>query len=102
MDNITINPIYWSAERIISCGHDTIHELALNAAGTLNSYHIVLGRCLLAVHRSKLYEVFACSGAVHYAVQILGLRAQKARTLRWVAQKLEALPQLSRAGEAGE
>jgi hypothetical protein len=48
-----INPIYWSAERIISYGPDTIHELALKAAGTLNSYQVVLGRCLLAVHHTK-------------------------------------------------
>jgi hypothetical protein len=102
MSDTVINPIYWSAQRIMSYGPDTIHELALKAAGTLNSYHVVLGRCLLAVHRSRLFEKFGCSGAVHYGTLVLGLSARKARTLRRVAQKLEALPLLSRAGELGE
>ena len=102
MRNPVINPIHWSAENLISHGPDTIHELALKAAGTMNSYHVVLGRCLLAVHRTKLYEKFGCSGAVHYGTQVLGLPPQKARALRWVADKLESLPRLSRAGELGE
>ena len=102
MSDTPVNPIYWSAERIISYGPDTIHELALKAAGTLNSYQVVLGRCLLAVHRTKLYEHFGCSGSAHYGTLVLGLSTQKARTLRWVANKLEALPLLSRAGEQGK
>ncbi len=75
---------------------------ALNAAGTIHSYHLVLGRCLLAVQRTKLYELFGCSGAVHYGTQVLKLRAKQARTMCWVAEKLEALPLLSRAGEIGQ
>ena len=102
MRNPVINPIYWSAANLIDHGPDTIHELALKAAGTMNSYHVVLGRCLLAVHRTKLYEKFGCSGAVHYGTQVLGLPPHKARALRWVADKLESLPRLSRAGELGE
>mgnify|MGYP007119796959 CR=1 FL=1 len=101
MRNPVVNPIHWSAECLISYGPDTIHELALKAAGTMNSYHVVLGRCLLAVHRTKLYEKFGCSGAVHYGTQVLGLPPQKVRALRWVAGKLESLPRLSRAGELG-
>ena len=102
MRNPVINPIHWSAANLIDHGPDTIHELALKAAGTINSYHVVLGRCLLAVHRTKLFERFGCSGAVHYGTQVLGLPPHKARALRWVADKLESLPRLSRAGELGE
>ncbi len=102
MRNPVINPIHWSAANLIDHGPDTIHELALKAAGTMNSYQVVLGRCLLAVHRTKLYEKFGCSGAVHYGTQVLGLPPHKARALRWVADKLESLPRLSRAGESGE
>lgn len=97
-----VNPIYWSTEQIVSYGRDVIYELSRASAGTLNSYRLVLGRCLVAVDETELYKEFGCSGAAHYAVQILGIGRKEACELRRVARCLRALPKLSRAAEHGQ
>jgi hypothetical protein len=102
MSTLVIDPVHWTADRLANFDHDALHELTLKVAGTHHAYQLVLGRCLLAVQRNKLYQRFGCSGAVHYGVLVLGLKTQKARTLRWVARKLEALPLLSQALQSGE
>jgi hypothetical protein len=102
MSTLVIDPVHWTADRLANFDHDALHELTLKVAGTHHAYQLVLGRCLLAVQRNKLYQRFGCSGAVHYGVLVLGLKTQKARALRWVAQKLEALPLLSLALQSGE
>jgi hypothetical protein len=102
MSTLVIDPAHWTADRLANFDHDALHELTLKVTGTHHAYQLVLGRCLLAVQRNRLYQRFGCSGAVHYGVLVLGLKTQKARTLRWVAQKLEALPLLSLALQSGE
>lgn len=96
------DPVYWTAKELESFGEDVVHDLARISAGTVCSYQVVLGRCLLAVHRTGLYSKYGCSGAVHYGVSVLGLGVKLARTLRRVARGLEALPKLSRAAEQGK
>lgn len=101
MDSPVVNPVHWPAKYLMFHGEDVIHELALKSAATLGSYRLVLGRCLLAVGRTRLFEKFSCSGAVHYACLVLGLSKAEARTLRRVAHRLEELPRLSMAAELG-
>ncbi len=96
------DPVYWTATELASFGEDVVHDLARAAVGTTCAYQVVLGRCLLAVDRTKLHNKFGCSGAIHYAVSMLGLGVKLARTLRRVARGLEDLPKLSRAAEQGK
>ena len=87
---------------LVSLGDHVVHELAQNATAIDVSYRVLLGRCLLAVEQTKLYQRFGCSGAVHYGTAVLGLGTKHARNLRRVARELENLPRLSRAAEKGE
>ena len=97
-----IDPVHWSTKAIISLGDEVIHELAKRASATVNAYKLTVGRCLLAVERSKLHQRMGYSGAIHYAVMVLGLGKKKACELRRVARELEELPKLSKAAELGQ
>jgi hypothetical protein len=90
-----------STDQIAALGAHAVHQLACSAVGTLTTYRLILGRCLLAVQRSEIYLEFGCSGAVHYAVCQLGLSAQQARSLIRVTRLLEELPLLTLAAEEG-
>lgn len=68
-----INPIYWRLDNLLTCETDTIHELACKAAGTLTSYRLVVGRCLLALQETGRYRDYGVSTAMHYATNVLGL-----------------------------
>ena len=102
MSESLVDPVRWSAQKLVTLGAHVIHELAQNATAIDVSYRVLLGRCLLAAERTKLYQRFGCSGAIHYGTSRLGLGVKHARNLRRVAQALEELPQLSRAAETGE
>lgn len=86
---------------MITYGEYVIHELAVKSNGTITAYRIVLGRCLLAIDRAKLYANFGCSSSIHYAINVLGLGQRHAQTLRRVANQLESLPKLTRVAEFG-
>lgn len=92
---------HWSIDSLVTYGEHVIHELAVRAAGTLTSYKLVLGRCLLAVDKTKLYQQFGCSGAIHYAMNVLGLGKKEAQTMRRVASQLERLPKMKLEAELG-
>lgn len=102
MKTASISPIYWSLENLLKHGEDVIHGLALKAAGTVTSYRLVLGRCLLAVHQRELYKDYGCSNATNYGVLVLGLSKKESRTLRRVALRLRELPRLRGAAENGQ
>ncbi len=97
----SVQPQHWSVDNLITFGDHVIHELAVKSTGTTTSYRLVLGRCLMAVDETKLYQQFGCSGAIHYARNILGLGKKEAQTLRRVARELERLPRLRQAAEHG-
>jgi hypothetical protein len=96
-----ISPVFWSVDELVSFGEDAVYDLALNAAGTKTSNNLLLGRCLLAVERTRLFERFGLSGAVHFATSVLGLSEKEATTVRRVARLLQTLPLLTRAAEQG-
>jgi hypothetical protein len=83
-------------------GTEHVHELARAAAGSLTSFRLILGRCLLALQENKGYKEFACSSSVHYATQILGMPKREARACRRVARALLTLPELSLNAEFGK
>ena len=101
MLDTTISPVFWSVDELVLFGDDAIYDLAICAAGTKTSNNLLLGRCLLAVERTRLYERLAKSGAVHFAITDLGLSEKEAHTVLRVARQLQSLPILTRAAEQG-
>lgn len=101
MKNLEINPVYWRLETLLACQTDTVHELACKAAGTLTSYRLIVGRCLLALDETGRYRDYGCSTAMHYATNVLGLALRGARSARLVAKRLRWLPRLTVAAENG-
>ena len=68
----TIFPAFWSVDELVSHGDDVIYELACKTTGTITSCKALVGRCLLAMEETKLYEKFSMSGAIHFAIGALG------------------------------
>ena len=89
-------------DTLLSLGTEQVHELARKANGTVTTYRLVSGRCLLTLHENKGYREFGCSGATHYGVAILGMSAGVARDSKRVANELQILPQLTLAAELGQ
>ena len=102
MDEFAVDPVFWTRRGIISLGPEVIHELAKRASSTAHAYKLVVGRCLLAIDETRLYEIEGYSSAIHYAVCVLGLGERDAQGLRRVAFCLESLPVLTRAAELGQ
>ena len=92
---MNIDPTHFNAHQLVQLGGDAIHHLARRACGTLASYRLLLGRCLLALERTKQYTDHGCSGSIHYATAVLGMKDRQARQFRRVARLLEELPALS-------
>ena len=102
MISAVTNPAHWRISTLLSLGTEQIHELARKANGTITSYRLVLGRCLLALHENKGFREFGCSGATHYGTAVLGMSAGVARDSKRVARELIPLPQLTLAAELGQ
>ena len=96
-----LDPITLSPRQLEDLGPHDIHQFALRAVNTLTRYRLLLGRCLLAMHRNQSYLQFGCSSAIHYATSTLGLRADTARQLRRLAFCLESLPLLTQHAQDG-
>ena len=102
MEQPPINPVNWRLSTLLSLEVDQVHDLACWAVGTLTSFRLVLGRCLLALHQNKGYRRFGCSTAVHYACSVLGIDKRMARECKRVATQIRDLPELTLAAEGGE
>ena len=98
---ISTNPTAFTAQQLADLGAYALHHLALRSSGTLAAYRLLLGRCLLAIQRTDLHCEHGCSSAIHYAIRVLGMAPKEARTLRYVAQRLEELPRLSLEASQG-
>ena len=96
-----LDPTTLSPRQLEDLAPHDLHQLSLRAAGTLTRYRLLLGRCLLALHRSQNYLQFGCSSAIHYATSTLGMRADSARQLRRLAFCLESLPLLTQHAQNG-
>ena len=102
MSMSNLNPTLLSTDQLVALGPHALHHLAVRAAGTLTSYRLLLGHCLLAVQRSDLHLEHGCSSAIHYATRVLGMKAKEARLLRHVASRLGELPGLAQQAARGE
>lgn len=57
MKSPVINPAHWRLDTLLSFDSQEVHDLARHAAGTLTSYRLVLGRCLLVLQLNKAYSL---------------------------------------------
>ena len=92
---MNIDPTHLNAQQLGELGADAVDHLARRACGTLTSYRLLLGRCLLAMDRHRYHFDHGCCTSIHYACLVLGLKAKQARQFRHVATRLEELPALS-------
>ena len=95
------NPAYFRLDILVSLGVSQVHELARKSVGTLTTYRVVLGRCLLAMRETKGFKKYGCSSEIHYAISRLGISESVACSSRRVARELMKLPQLTMAAEQG-
>jgi len=102
METLANNPVQWRLSTLLSLETEQVHDLACWAVGTLTSFRLVLGRCLLALHQNKGFKKYGCSTAVHYGSSVLGVNHRLARECKRVATQLQELPCLSLAAERGE
>ena len=99
--NTSTVPNTLTIDQLAALGSHSLDQIARNAVGTLTTFRVILGRCLVAAVRSEAYLQFGCSSAVHYACSVLGLSAWRARELMRLAKSLEELPHLRVAAENG-
>ena len=97
-----IDPAALTLDEILRIDSHALHQLAKKTAGTLTRYRALLGRLLLAIHRTDAYLEHGCSSGVHYAVVQLGLPVKEARRLVLVSRELEALPYLRMLANEGQ
>ena len=58
-----------------------LHQMAKKSTGTLTRYRALLGRLLLAIHRTDAHLEYGCSSGAHYALLQLGLPRKEALRL---------------------
>ena len=101
MTNQLTNPSFFRMNTLLSLEVSEVHSLARKAVGSLTSYRLLLGRCLLAMRETKGFKRYGCSSEIHYSVARLGLTEGVAGECRRVARNLIGLPDLTLAAEHG-
>ena len=101
MKNHFTNPSFFRMNTLLSLEVSELHGLARKAVGSLTSYRLLLGRCLLALRETKGFKRYGCSSEIHYAVARLGLSEGVAGECRRVARDLIGLADLTVAAEHG-
>jgi HNH endonuclease len=101
MNTYIANPAYHRLDTLLALGVSQVDELARKAGGTLTSYNLLLGRCLLVMRESQGFKEYGCSSEIHYATTRLGLGKRTASTCRRVAKDLLSLPELTLVAEQG-
>lgn len=97
-----MNPLQYTRQDLVELQAQDLHKLVQRAAGQLVCYRLLIGRCLLALQLTGHYRDYGCSSPIHYAIRVLGLSKKEATTCRRVAFRLEDLPLLTAAAEAGQ
>ena len=89
-----LDPASLTLEEMMQMDSFALDQMARKSTGSLTRYRALLGRLLLAIHRTDAYLEHGCSSGVHYAILQLGLSRKEARVLLLVARELESLPYL--------
>jgi len=98
--NVT-DPSFFRVKILLSLEVSEVDSLARKAVGSLTSFRLLLGRCLLAMRERKGFKKYGCSSEIHYSVSRLGLSKGVAGDCRRVARDLLGLPDLTLAAEQG-
>ena len=101
MKSHVTNPSFFRVNTLLSLEISEVDSLAREAVGSLTSFRLLLGRCLLAMRETKGFKKFGCSSEIHYSVCRLGLSEGVAGDCRRVARDLLPLPDLTLAAEQG-
>lgn len=96
------DPLHFTSHELDALPYQEIHDLALRASGCVLKGKLLLGRCLLSMQRTQAFRQYGCSSVIHYAISWLGCTSDDAYNIRSVAEKLEILPRLTEAAEAGK
>ena len=92
------NPAHWTREELESLAPDTLDQkIARRAAGTLTTWRLLVGRCLIAMENRDTESHYGCNSAIHYAKLVLRIPPEEARKIRLVASRLEHLSVLTKA-----
>ena len=92
---------FFRLKTLLSLEISEVDGLARKAVGSLTSFRLLLGRCLLALRETKGFKKYGCSSEIHYSVSRLGLSRGVAGDCRRVARDLLGLPDLTLAAEQG-
>ena len=101
MNSYVTNPLFFRLKTLLSLEISEVDGLARKAVGSLTSFRLLLGRCLLAMRETKGFKKDGCSSEIHYSVSRLGLSEGVAGDCRRVARDLLGLPDLTLAAEQG-
>ena len=101
MNSYVTNPSFFRVKTLLLLEISEVDSLARKAVGSLTSFRLLLGRCLLAMRKTKGFKKFGCSSEIHYSVSRLGLSEGVAGDCRRVARDLLRLPDLTLAAEQG-
>ena len=101
MNSYVTNPLFFRLKTLLSLEISEVDGLARKAVGSLTSFRLLLGRCLLALRETKGFKKYGCSSEIHYSVSRLGLSEGVAGDCRRVARDLLGLPDLPLAAEQG-
>ena len=101
MKSYVTNPLFFRLKTLLSLEISEVDGLARKAVGSLTSFRLLLGRCLLAMRETKGFKKYGCSSEIHYSVSRLGLSEGVAGDCRRVARDLLGLPDLTLAAEQG-
>ena len=101
MNSYVTNPLFFRLKTLLSLEISEVDGLARKAVGSLTSFRLLLGRCLLAIRERKGFKKYGCSSEIHYSVSRLGLSKGVAGDCRRVARDLLGLPDLTLAAEQG-
>ena len=101
MNSYITNPLFFRLKTLLSLEISEVDGLARKAVGSLTSFRLLLGRCLLAMRETKGFKKYGCSSEIHYSVSRLGLSKGVAGDCRRVARDLLGLPDLTLAAELG-
>jgi hypothetical protein len=97
-----LDPASLTLDEMMQLDSHALHQMAKKSTGSLTRYRALLGRLLLAIHRTDAYLEHGCSSGVHYAILQLGMSRKEAKRLVAVARELESLPYLRYLANNGE
>ena len=83
MQSYVTNPSFFRVKTLLSLEISEVDSLARKAVGSLTSFRLLLGRCLLAMRETKGFKKFGCSSEIHYSVLCKWIESSQRSTEGW-------------------